>query len=262
LLISFSRSPFLRIFLSPRPQRFGLSFLPITEYERLARRKSVMQRLSFCLVLFASLAGCVSSNDERWRIFNEDGVQLFAKGNYREALDSFDYALTLHSQDPVLLYNAAQCHDRLGEVKKAEELYVYCLQCDAKHGDARLALVALKYRTSRVADANQVIQDWLTHEPNSADSYVADAWRLRQEKAYPQAQARLQQALSIEPRNRRALTEMAILYEIQGIPERSFVLYENILQREPNQIEIAERLQQLKAKGVQRPPPQLAPLGL
>jgi Tfp pilus assembly protein PilF len=221
-----------------------------------------MQRFSFCLALLASLGGCVSSNDERWRIFNEDGVQLFAKGNYREALDSFDYALSLHSQDPVLLYNAAQCHDRLGEVKKAEELYAYCLQRDAKHGDARLALVALKYRTNRVAEANQVIQDWLVHEPNSADSYVADAWRLRHEKAYPQAQARLQQALSIEPRNRRALTEMAILCEIQGMPERSFVLYEQILQREPHQIDIAEHLEQLKAKGVQRPPPQLAPLGL
>jgi Tfp pilus assembly protein PilF len=221
-----------------------------------------MQRLSVCLALDTSLAGCVSSNDERWRIFNEDGVQLFAKGSYREALDSFDYALSLHSQDPVLLYNAAQCHDRLGEIKKAEELYAYCLQRDAKHGDARLALVALKYRTNHVAEANQVIQDWLAHEPNSADSYVADAWRLRQEKACPQAQARLQQALSIEPRNRRALTEMAILCEIQGMPERSFVLYEQILQCEPHQIEIAERLEQLKAKGVQRPPPQLAPLGL
>src|SRR5207244_1084695 len=116
-----------------------------------------------------------------------------------------------------------------------------------KHGDARLALVALKYRTNRVAEANQLIQTWLANDPQLADPYVADAWRLRQVKAYPQALARAEQAMSIEPNNRRALTEMALLLEIQGQPERSLVLYEHILQREPNQVEIADRLLQLKA---------------
>jgi tetratricopeptide (TPR) repeat protein len=212
-------------------------------------------RLVCWIALFVGLAGCVSTNEERWRLINEDGVQLFAKGSYRDALDSFDYALTFRPQDPVLIYNSAQCFDRLGDVKKAEELYAYCLQRDPKHGDARLALVALKYRSGRMAEANQLIQDWLTQEPKFADPYVADAWRLRQEKAYPQAQTRLQEALSLEPRNRRALTEMAILYELQGMPDRSLVLYEWILRQEPNQLEIAERLEQLKAKGVQRPLP-------
>jgi tetratricopeptide (TPR) repeat protein len=219
-------------------------------------------RLFFCIALLASLVGCVSTHDERWRTFNEDGVQLFSKGQYREALDSFDYALTLHPQDAVIIFNTAQCYERLGDVKKAEELYAYCLQRDPKHGDARLAIVALKYRTNRVPEANQQIQTWLAQDSQLADPYVADAWRLRQEKAYPQALARVQQALSLEPNNRRALTEMAILLEIQGQPERSLVLYEHILQMEPNQVEIAERLQQLKAKGIQAPPPTLAPLGL
>lgn len=212
-------------------------------------------RLVSCLVILAMLAGCVSPGEERWRLFNEDGVRLFATGNYADALESFEYALTMHPNDPVLLYNAAQCYDRLGKVQRAEELYAYCLQRDARHGDARLALVSLKYRTGRSAEANQQIQTWLQQEPNLADPYVADAWRLRQERAYPAAMARAQQALSIDMHNRRALTEIAILYEIQGMPDRSLAMYEQILRREPNQIEIAERLEQLKAKGVRPPVP-------
>ncbi len=218
-------------------------------------------RFALSMSFVVCLAGCVSTSEERWRVFNDDGILLFAKGNYRDALDSFDYALTLHPNDPILIYNTAQCYDRLGDVKRAEELYAYCLQRDAKHGDARLALVALKYRTGRVAEANQQIQDWLLLEPMVADSHVADAWRLRQEKAYPQALARVEQALSLAPRNRRALTEMAILLELQGMPDRAYVLYEWILQHEPNQIEIAERLEKLKAKGIQAPPPKVSPLG-
>ena len=83
------------------------------------------------------IAGCVSANEERWRVINDIGLEDFARGQYAHALESFDYALTFRHDDPVILYNAAQCHDRLGNVKKAEELYFYCLQRDAKHGDAR-----------------------------------------------------------------------------------------------------------------------------
>ncbi len=214
-----------------------------------------MFRLTIIFPLIALLAGCTAASDERWRLFNEDGVQLFAKGNYREALDSFDYALTLRPQNPILIYNTAQCYDRLGDVRKAEQLYAYCLERDRKHGDARLAIVSLKYRTGRIQEANQQILDWLKQEPYAADAYVVDAWRLRQERAYPTAQARLHEALALETNNRRALTELAIIYEIQSMPDRAYVLYEQILAREPNQFEIADRLEQLKARGVKRPLP-------
>jgi Flp pilus assembly protein TadD len=215
------------------------------------------RRMRWSILLLSQLLmlGCASTGDDRWRMFNEDGVAQFAKGNYRDALDSFDYAMTLRPQDPVLIYNTAQCYERLGDTKRAEQLYAYCVQVDAKHGDARLALIAMQYRTNRVAEANRTIDEWLQQTPPAADALVADAWRLRQQRAYPAAQGRLHQALAIDGNNRRALTELAILNEIQGMPDRALVLYERILEREPNQIEIAERLEQLRARGVKRAMP-------
>ena len=175
--------------------------------------------LGLCLMI----AGCTSVDDERWQQYNQIGVQTFAKGDYRNALECFDLALTHHPQDPVLIFNCAQCYDRLGDTKRAEQYYAYAIQLDPKNGDARLALFALYYRTSRAADANQKIQEWFTQDPKSPDPYVADAWRLRQERAYPSAQSRLQQALSIDPHSRRALTELAVLYEIEGLPELALI---------------------------------------
>ena len=174
----------------------------------LPRVKATAGRLAFLACasgLCMILAGCTSIDEDHWKAINEIGVQSFAQGNYQQALESFDLALTHRSQDPILLYNCAQCYDRLGDTKRAEQFYTYCLQLDAKHGDVRLALLSLYYRTGRAAEAKQQIQDWLKQEPKSADPYVADAWRLRQEKAYPLAQARLQQALSIDSHSRRAL---------------------------------------------------------
>lgn len=201
------------------------------------------------------LFGCTTVDEDRWRRINEDGVRLFAKGEYAQALDSFDYALTLHSDDPVLIYNMAQCYDRLGNAKNAEQYYVACLQRAPKHADARLALIELKYRSGKTADANQMIQDWLKQSPEAADPYVADAWRLRQERNLPAAQARAQEALARDLNNRRALTELAILEEMAGMPDRALVQYERILARDPNQIEIRERYEVLKVKGVKRPLP-------
>ncbi len=48
---------------------------------------------------------------------------------------------------------------------------------------------------------------------------------------------------------------MAILYELMNMPDRSYVLYEDILERDPKQAEIAQRLEVLKVKGVKRPLP-------
>jgi tetratricopeptide (TPR) repeat protein len=207
-----------------------------------------------CTLLLAT-AGCTTVDHDRWRMLNDDGVSLFAKGAYDDALENFDYALTLHADDPVIYYNMAQCHERLGHARQAEQYYAACLQRDPKHGDARLAIITMKYRSGSVVEANQMIRDWLTQDPKSADPLVADAWRLRQERNYPLAQGRLQEALSREIDNRRALTELAILDEVQNMPDRALVHYDRILVKEPNQVEIRERLELLKTKGVKRPTP-------
>ncbi|MCI0684153.1 MAG: tetratricopeptide repeat protein [Gemmataceae bacterium] len=212
------------------------------------------RRLAWACLL---IAGCATaSTTERVQLYNDDGVYLFAQGQYRPALECFELALTLHPDDDALLFNAGQCHDRLGHAQTAEKYYVECLQRSARHVEARQAYVALLSRTGRADQANQLIDDWLTQQPDVADGYALDAWRLRQQNAIPQAQARLQQALARDPHHSRALTELALLYEQTGMPDRAYVLYERILARDPRQHEVAQRLEQLKEKGVKRPLPE------
>jgi Tfp pilus assembly protein PilF len=200
-------------------------------------------------------AGCVSTVDERARDLNDDGVHLFAQGNYAAALDSFDLALTFRPQDSTLMFNVAECADRLGDVKTAEKYYGSCLLRAPKHGDARLALVALLHRTDRQAEADRLIDEWLAQDGQSADAFVLDGWRKLQAKQYPEANGRFQQALDIEPHNRRALAELAYMYESTGMPQRAYALYERILEFEPQQAHIAQKLEQLRAKGISRPLP-------
>jgi len=213
-------------------------------------------RQCFGWLLLLSVGCATTASSERAQIYNDDGVYLFAHGQYHPALECFELALTLQPGDAGLLFNAGQCHDRLGQPDIAEKYYLESLQRSARHAEARQAYVALLYRTGRAEQANLLIDDWLHQQPDLADVYVLDAWRLRQQNAIPQAHGRLQQALALDPHNSRGLTELAIIYEQTGMPERAYVLYERILGNEPRQFEIAQHLEELRAKGVQRPLPE------
>ncbi|MCS7045098.1 MAG: tetratricopeptide repeat protein [Gemmataceae bacterium] len=204
-----------------------------------------------------SLPGCATTSPtvELARYYNDDGVYLFSQGHYRQALECFELALTLEPDNHGMLYNAGQCHDRLGHWQTAERYYLEVLQRHANHADARRAYVALLYQTGRAEEANRLIDQWLQQQPNSPDAYVLDAWRLRRQKAFPQALGRLQQALAVDPHHAPALIEMAILYEQTGMPERAAALYERIVDRQPDQAEVKRRLDELRSRGIARPLP-------
>lgn len=201
------------------------------------------------------VAGCDATQQERVRAFNEDGIHQFSMGNYRDAADSFEQALLIQPNDPVIVFNLGQAYDRAGNVAQAEAQYQESLRRDAKLADARQAYANLLTRTGRGEQAARLIETWSTQEGNQADALTLQAWKLRQEKRYPEAYDKLQLALAQEPHNPRTLTELGILYEKMNFPERSLVLYERVLETNPNLFEVRERVALLKSEGVGAPLP-------
>jgi tetratricopeptide (TPR) repeat protein len=202
------------------------------------------------------LGGCVTtSQEERVRDYNQDGVFLFQRGDYVGARDCFNAALVRQPNDPNLVYNVGECYDRLGDNARAECLYRECLTRDSKHAACRHALIDLLTRTGRQTEAVTLIDTWLREQPVTADAYTEQGWYLHHTGDLPRAQASLHRALEIDPHNRRALTELALVYEALNRPDRSLVLYERILERDPNQLDISNRVQFLLAKGAGRPHP-------
>ena len=107
----------------------------------------------------------------------------------------------------------------------------------------------------RRKQAVAMVEDWLARRPKRSDPYAEDGWLWHQAGDLPQAQARLQQALDLDPHNVRALAELALVYEHLGLPERAVVLYERALDVDPGQPDVAQRLNQLRAQGAGRPKP-------
>ncbi|MBY0526968.1 MAG: tetratricopeptide repeat protein [Gemmataceae bacterium] len=208
------------------------------------------------ILLLCLVAGCETTQEERARNYNQDGVQLFKGGSYGPACESFQAALTLKPEDADLLYNIAECHAHQGDAARAERYYNECLQKSPNHVACRFALAALLVRNGRLPEAARMANDWLAREPKRADPYALDGFLWHQAGDLPRAQGRLQQALVLDPQNVRALTELALIYEAMQRPDRAVVLYERILVREPNNNDIIRRLNELQAKGTGRPRPE------
>src|SRR5262249_33060608 len=133
------------------------------------------------------------------------------------------------------------------------EAYRLCLDKDPNHAGGRQALARLLMFQGRRSEAEQTIQTWLVAQPKAADAYAADAWLLRQDGDINKTQARLQQALQLDPRNVRALIQLGMLYEYLERPDRALVLYERALEREPDREDLREHINRLLAKGIKRP---------
>ena len=215
-----------------------------------------MGRVGWVAGLALGVAACATSPvAERVRDYNEDGLHLYECGSYADARDSFQAALALQPEDPNLIFNLAQCYDRLGQPTRAEQLYRDCLRHSPEHAECRHALGVLLVRAGRRPEAVRMAEDWLRAEPNRADAYAEDGWLRAQEGDLINARGRFQQALALDPHNNRALTELARIYEAMHRPDRAVVLYEQALEVNPRQPEVARRVSLLRAQGVGRPHP-------
>jgi tetratricopeptide (TPR) repeat protein len=199
--------------------------------------------------------GCTSPMEQRVREYNDDGLFLYRRGDYREARDTFQAALEMSPEDISLRFNLAQACEQLGDRGKAEKLYQECLTRDANHADSRFALCALLVQQGRREDASRMVEDWLAREPKRGDAYALDGWLWHQAGDLPRAQSRLQQAVQMDPGNVRALTELGLVYESYRRPDRALALYERSLERDPDQPGVIVRVNRLKSQGVSSPQP-------
>ncbi len=100
-----------------------------------------------------------------------------------------------------------------------------------------------------------MVEDWLAREPKKAEPYALDGLLWHQAGDLPKAQARLQQALGIDPHNVDALVELGLVYEAMHRPERAQAIYERVLELEPNQPDVIARINRLQHEGTGRPHP-------
>src|SRR5262245_39027401 len=125
-------------------------------------------------ILTLSLAGCAPTAQERVRACADDGMHLYRRGAYAEAGEQFRAALMLRPEDPDRLYNLARCRDKQGRRADADQLYDRVLLHDPDHAEARHAVISRRVEAGQSDVANKMVQDWLRKSPGIAGPYIED----------------------------------------------------------------------------------------
>ena len=216
-----------------------------------------MPRALYIIIAFTLiLAGCATPEEDRARVSIDNGLRFYQQGNFSAAQQNFQAALQFRPGDADLVYNIGQCYEHQNDSARAEQTYLGCLRQSPDHVAAHDALAALLIREGRKTEATRFVQDWLVHQPRLAAAYALDGWLWHQSGDLPRAQARLQQALELDPHDLTALTELGLVYEDLYRPERAVVLYERVLALDAHQPQVENRLHVLLAKGAGRPQPE------
>lgn len=216
-----------------------------------------MGRVGSIAVLAFLVSACAPTVQERVAQFNDLGVQSFQKGEFDRARQDFQVALQWLPNDFTLLYNIAQCYDRLGQADRAEQFYRLCLQQNPNEAECRHALNVLLVQRGRGAEAQRMVQDWLAHQPKLSAPYAEDGWLFQREGNPTAAMKRYQEAINIDPHNTMALVGMGQIYEEAfRLPSRALKLYQIALDYDPHQPELVKRVNLLRSQNVGPPHPE------
>jgi protein O-mannosyl-transferase len=205
------------------------------------------------LVLF--VGACAQTPPDRADDYANDGIFLYQQNQYVRARQCFQEAARLHPGDPNLIFDVGRCYEHEGQPEKAQAAYEECLRLAPNHAECHHALAALLYFQGNKARATMLVEQWLRDEPRIAAAYADHAWLYRQNGDLHSALGRLQQAMDIDSKDNRTLTEMALVYEALNRPDHAAQLYRQVLELHPDQPDIKARLVSLEKDRDKKPDP-------
>ena len=219
-------------------------------------------RVFFVFPLLLLLSGCVSQSTE--------GLRYYGQAQYDAAMTAFQSALKTNPNDPNTLYNIAATYHQSARVslqsgqaataqqhyEQAAQYYQLCLATNANYADAYRGLAALYMDCRDGEAAYNLLSGWYKVNPESAAPKLELARYYQEYAQICMIQGRtedaqqcrdatallLQQVLTADPTNYRALRAWGYLKEQNGDLAGAVAEYQRSLQAYPQQQDLANRI--------------------
>lgn len=203
----------------------------------------------------ASLCGCSPVNG--WAM-NQRGKSLYKQGQYQAARAEFERALMDRPYSADYAYNVAASMDQMGDHEAAEKMYRHALTLDPSHQPSYHGMAAMLVEDGRTEDANDLISTWAATQPYSSDATIELGWLKGETGDIEGANREFQKALQENPRNTRALKQMARANRKAGLPGEAAASYARALYMDPDLPEAKDELAQLEQQIYRDPALQMA----
>lgn len=228
-----------------------------------------MSRFSLLILFSVFCCGCTSYNR------TSEGLRYFGQAQYDQAMSAFQAALNSNPENPDAYYNIAATYHQSAKVylqtgqvavsqqhyDEADKYYRLCLSKDSNHTAAYRGLAVLFMERQNPEAAFQLLVAWEDMNLVAPEPKIELA-RLYQEYAQicqiqgrtdvaqncmNAALTKLQQVLSVDPNNFRALRAMGYLREQSGDIVNAIADYRRSLQSNPAQKDLSDRITALES---------------
>ncbi len=217
--------------------------------------RSVTGRILFVSYITCLSAACmwVTGCNVGANRANRVGCREYNSGQYAQAINEFQRALTLNPNNADAYYNLGSSYYALGKqsnnsqwVSQAENLFRQSISLNDQHASAHRALASLLLETKRESYAFDLMNTWRNRYPQSPEPLIEIA-RLYQEYGdNRRATDYLADALRLDSDNTRALKAMGHVRETQGQLNLALENYSRVLQLDSCQVDVAQRVSEIQ----------------
>ncbi|MDZ7620746.1 MAG: tetratricopeptide repeat protein, partial [Patescibacteria group bacterium] len=216
-------------------------------------RKSGISQAALALLSASLLVTGCNNFDAQAR--NAEGVRMFQQARYHDALRHFQEANYADAKNVDAYYNLGATYHRLGVaernetyLRQAENYYEMAVARNDDHPEAYRGLAVLLADQGRTQEAFTLLETWARNKPQSADAKVELARLCEEFGDRGNAEARLAEALALDPNSGRAWAALGRLREQQGDPAAALRGYERSLSQNRFQPEVAQRIAVLRSR--------------
>jgi tetratricopeptide (TPR) repeat protein/predicted Ser/Thr protein kinase len=132
------------------------------------------------------------------------GVRLFRKGRFAEALRTLTQAAEEEPGNPEHRYGQGMCHLRMDDLPAALAAFERALEVDPKHEKSRMGQAELLNRMERFDEALPLFREVAADHPAKAQAFIGQGAALFGLEQYLESEAAYDRAVALDPQHPQA----------------------------------------------------------
>ncbi len=167
-----------------------------------------------------------------------EGLTLFARGRYAEAISRFEDALAQNPADARALFALGNTARTLGMAEAAERFFMQVLALEPARVEATVNLVNLLRAQGRFSEAEALIAQALSRHPAAPELWLTLGSICRETARPHEARSHYARTLQLKPDCAAAMGNLADLLADAGDDEGSLSFYAQALRRDPKNAQL------------------------
>jgi Tfp pilus assembly protein PilF len=174
-------------------------------------------------------------------------IQGIFNGATEWAVKSFEKAISLEPNSPILYTELGKIYLNNGDIEKAREQFQKAQQLKPDYADAFIQEALMYEKQGKMNEAIKQMETVAKQNPNNSEILFQLGRLYFNNNQVSSAIAQFEAAVSLAPNHSNAHYSLGIAYQAKGEKQKAIAEFEKVLQLNPGNQDVQNRINQLKA---------------